>query len=76
MEAPVGEFIEQRYRKRLGGHPHDQDSRGPEQRTRKPSIGVVATNVDADVSERVRLADAPGADDYTQDPELEWTRDG
>jgi hypothetical protein len=22
------------------------------------------------------LADAPGADDYTQDPELEWIRDG
>ena len=53
-KVPVGEFIEQRYRKRLGGHPHDQDSRGPERRTRKPSIGVVATNLDAEVSERVR----------------------
>lgn len=53
-KLPVGEFIEQRYWKRFGGHPHDQDSRGPEPRSRKRSIGVVATDLDADVSERVR----------------------
>ena len=29
-KLPVGEFIEQRYRKRFGGHPRDEDSRGPE----------------------------------------------
>ena len=52
-KLPVGEFIEQRYWKRFGGHPHDQDSRG-QRRTQKPSIGVVATNLDADMSERVR----------------------
>ena len=55
-KLPVGEFIEQRYRKRLGGHPHDQDSRGPEPRSRKPSTGGVATDLDADVSGRVRDA--------------------
>jgi hypothetical protein len=49
-----GEFIEQRYWRRFGGHPHDLDLRGTEPRTRKPSTGVLATDVDPDVSERVR----------------------
>lgn len=53
-KLPVGEFIEQRYRKRFGGHPRDEDSRGPEARSRQPSTGVVAADLDADVSERVR----------------------
>jgi hypothetical protein len=53
-KLPVGEFIEQRYWKRFGGHPHDQDSRGPEPRSRQPSTGRVATDLDADVSGRVR----------------------
>lgn len=48
-KLPVGEFIEERYRKRFGD-PHDHDPRGPEPRSRKPST----TDRDADVSERVR----------------------
>ncbi len=53
-KLPVGEFIEQRYWKRFGGHRHDEDSRGPEPRSRQPSTGVVAADLDADVSERVQ----------------------
>jgi hypothetical protein len=32
----------------------DEDARGPEARSRQPSTGVVAADLDADVSERVR----------------------
>lgn len=48
-KLPVGEFIEERYRKRFG-NPRDHDPRGPEPSSRKPST----TDRDADVSERVR----------------------
>ena len=48
-KLPVGEFIEERYRKRFGGAPRDQDPRGPEPRLRKPST----TDLDAHVPERV-----------------------
>jgi len=49
-KLPVGEFIEERYRKRFGGDPRDHDARGPEPSSRKPST----TDRDADASERVR----------------------
>ena len=49
-KLPVGEFIEERYWKRFGGDPRDQDPRGPEPGSRKPST----TDLDADVPERVR----------------------
>ena len=49
-KLPVGEFIEERYRKRFGGNPRDQDARGREPRARTPST----TDLDADVQERVR----------------------
>jgi hypothetical protein len=49
-KLPVGEFIEERYRKRFGGDPRDQDPRGPEPRSRTPST----RDLDADVPERVR----------------------
>ena len=48
-KLPVGEFIEERYRKRFGD-PRDHDPRGPEPRSGKPST----TDRDKDVSERVR----------------------
>jgi len=47
-KLPVGEFIEERYRKRFGD-PRDHDPRGPEPESRKSST----TDRDADVSERV-----------------------
>ena len=49
-KLPVAEFIEERYRKRFGGDPRDQDPREPEPRSRKPST----TDLDADVPKRVR----------------------
>ena len=49
-KLPVGEFIDERYRKRFGGAPRDHDSRGPEPSSRKAS----STDRDADASERVR----------------------
>jgi hypothetical protein len=49
-KLPVGEFIEERYRKRFGGDPRGHDARGPEPSSRKPST----TDRDADASERVR----------------------
>jgi hypothetical protein len=49
-KLPVGEFIEERYRKRFGGAPRDHDPRGPEPSSRKGS----STDRDADASERVR----------------------
>jgi hypothetical protein len=36
-KLPVGEFIEERYRKRFGGDPRDRDPRGPEPSSQKPS---------------------------------------
>ncbi len=53
-KLPVGEFIEQRYWKRFGGHSHVRDSRGPEPSLRKPSTAGLAADLDADVSGRVR----------------------
>ena len=47
---PVGEFIEECYRKRFGGNTRDQHARGHEQQSRKPS----ATNLEVNVPERVR----------------------
>src|SRR5713226_2344668 len=49
-KLPVGEFIEERYRKRFGGDPRDHDPPGPEPNSRK----VSSTDRDADASERVR----------------------
>ena len=49
-KLPVGEFIEERYQKRFGGHSRGHGPRGPEPRSRKPSF----TDQDADVSERVQ----------------------
>jgi len=49
-KRPVGEFIEERYRRRFGGDPRDADPRGPEPTARKTST----TDRDADASERVR----------------------
>ena len=49
-KLPVGEFIEERYRKRFGGDPRDHDARGPEPGARKAS----RTDRDADASERAR----------------------
>jgi len=49
-KLPVGAFIEERYRKRFGGDPGDQDPRGPEPSSRKAS----STDRDRDASERVR----------------------
>jgi hypothetical protein len=49
-KLPVGEFIEERYLKRFGGDPRDDDPRGSEQSSRT----VSATHRDADVSERVQ----------------------
>ena len=49
-KLPVGEFIEERYRKRFGGDPRNQDPRGSEPRSRTPST----RDLDADVPERVR----------------------
>ena len=49
-KLPVGEFIEERYRKRFGGDPRNQDPRGPEPGPRTTSI----RDLDADVPERVR----------------------
>src|SRR5207244_3049910 len=49
-KLPVGDFIEERYRKRFGGDPRDHDARGPEPSSRKPST----TDRNADASERFR----------------------
>lgn len=49
-KLPVGEFIEERYRKRFGGDSRGHDPRGPEPRSRTLST----PDRDADVSERVR----------------------
>jgi len=49
-KLPVGEFIEERYRKRFGGDSRGHDPRGPEPSSRKAS----STDRDADASERVR----------------------
>ena len=49
-KLPVGEFIEERYRRRFGGDRRDQDSRGPEPGSRTPST----RDLDADAPERVR----------------------
>ena len=49
-KLPVGEFIEERYRKRFGGDPRDHDPRGP-----GPSSGRASrADRDVDGSERVR----------------------
>ena len=45
-KLPVGEFIEERYRKRFC-HPRDDDPRGPQPRSRTP----LTTDRPADVSE-------------------------
>lgn len=50
-KLPVGDFIEECFRKRFGG---DQHARRPKPPSRTPSTGVVATALDADVAERVR----------------------
>jgi hypothetical protein len=49
-KLPVGEFIEERYRKRFGGDPHDHDPRRPEPSARRAS----STDRDADGSDHVR----------------------
>ena len=49
-KLPVGEFIEERYRKRFGGDARDHDPRGPELSSGKAS----STDRDVDASERVR----------------------
>ena len=49
-KLPVGEFIEKWYRKHFGGAPRDQHARGPEPRSRRPSI----TDLEASVPELVR----------------------
>ena len=49
-KLPVGESIEERYRKRFGGDPRGHDARGPEPSSREPST----TDRDANASERVR----------------------
>jgi len=49
-KLPVGEFIEERYRKRFGGDSRDHDLRGTEPDARK----ATSTKRDADTSERVR----------------------
>ena len=49
-KLPVGEFIEERYRKRFGGDLRGHDPRGPEASSSKP----LNADRDADVSERVR----------------------
>jgi hypothetical protein len=46
-KLPVGEFIEERYRKRFGGDPRDHDPRRPKPSSRKASI----TDRDADALE-------------------------
>jgi hypothetical protein len=48
-KLPVGEFIEECYRKRFGD-PRDREPHGPERKSRKPST----TDRDADAFERVR----------------------
>ena len=63
-KLPVGEFIEECYRKRFGGEPRDQHARGPEQRSHNPSTGVptsrtgrrgaVATDLEGSVPELVQ----------------------
>ncbi|MGH9407847.1 MAG: hypothetical protein ACRD1V_00175, partial [Vicinamibacterales bacterium] len=53
-KLPVGEFIEECYRKRLGGDLRGQLAHGPEPPLSKPSTGLVAPDLDADVPERVR----------------------
>ena len=49
-KLPVGEFIEERYRKRSGGDPREHDPRGPKPTAWKSS----RTDRDADASERVQ----------------------
>ena len=49
-KLPVGEFIEERYRKRFGGDARDQDPRGPEPQSRRLST----TDRAADAPEPVR----------------------
>jgi len=49
-KLPVGEFIEECYRKRFGGDTRDRHARGKEQQSRKPS----ATNLEMNGPERVR----------------------
>jgi len=49
-KLPVGEFIEERYRKRSGGPARDRDPRGPE----PGALKVSSTDRDADAPERVR----------------------
>jgi len=49
-KLPVGEFIEERYRKRFGRDARDHDPRGPDPSARQTSN----TDRDADASERVR----------------------
>ena len=49
-KLPVGEFIEERYRKRFGADPRDHDPRGPEPNSRK----APRADRDADASERSR----------------------
>jgi hypothetical protein len=53
-KLPVGEFIEDRYRKQFGGDPHDHYLYGPEPGSRKPSV----PQRDAHAPERV--TDAAG----------------
>jgi len=51
-KLPVGEFIEEHYRKRFGGDPLDHHPHEPEPGSRKPS----PTQLDAHAPERVRNA--------------------
>jgi hypothetical protein len=49
-KLPVGEFIEKCYRKHFGGAPREKHARGPEPRSRRPSI----TDLEGSVPELVR----------------------
>ena len=63
-KVPVGEFIEECYQKRFGGVARDQQARGADPRSRKPSTpvptlrtarrGVLTTDLEPSVPELVR----------------------
>jgi len=57
-KLPVGEFIEQRYWKRFGGHPLEHDPHVPEPGSRKPST----LHRDPHAPERVRDAASQAGD--------------
>ncbi len=71
-KLPVGKFIEQRYWRRFGGHPLDQNPQAPEPDSRKASTGVptsrtmrravVAVHRDAHAPEGVGDAASQAAD--------------